>query len=128
MIRIKQDHVAKLIATVYAMSVPVGMGHLHFKSGGLDKDTHILLQTEFANNFARAQAHPADPTWPFPTTLLHMDYIHGRQCKFRISYYRGELLIDDGWYDHSDVQFEELLKSCGVDRSNTLTIGETATS
>jgi hypothetical protein len=118
MIRIPQEKVSQLIANVYAMSVPVGMGHLHFRSGELDRDTHIALQTHFANRLAQVKESPRPSEWPYPDTLLSMDYIHGRQCKFSISYYRGELVINDDWYDHSEAQFTELLARCGIDAND----------
>jgi hypothetical protein len=118
MIRIPQEKVSQLIANVYAMSVPVGMGFLHFKPGELDKDTLIQLHTEFANRLAWCKDHPRPAEWLFPDTLLIMDYIHGRQCKFSIGYYRGELVINDYWYDHSEAQFTELLRRCDIDAKN----------
>lgn len=120
MIRIKAYQVPQLIETVYNMSVPVGMGYLHYKAGNIDKKTIDALIHRFEERLKWATSVERPEGYPWPETLVTMDYVNGRQCKFNVSYFRGEIVINDGWYDHTEFQFEELLLTCGIDINDKL--------
>ena len=82
----------------YDLSVPAGLGYLHFKPEPLsDAEAQQLIDRE------RPDGHIA----------LSMDYVHGRGCKFTVVRKEGRLYIYANWYDHSEYQTEELLKRLG---------------
>ncbi len=102
MIDITGVDLVKFAQKVYDLSVPQGLGFLHFKSGGLSEEDARELIEKWEN---------MKPT----NTALSMDYVHGRACKMHVRKEGGKLLIADTWYDHTDSQFEELLKSFSIE-------------
>jgi len=87
----------KLVKKVYAMSVPVGMGFLHYVEGNLTTEQATSLIDR--NN----------------KTVIHMDYIAGRQCKFRVFKENDRLYTMNEWYDHTEDQFRELMAYVGIE-------------
>jgi len=85
---------------VYDLSVPQGMGFLHFKLG------HTLPEEEAEELVARSQDEVS--------RALDMDYVHGRACKMSVLRRDGRLVINDDWYDHTDHQLRELLSRHGI--------------
>lgn len=109
----------------YEISAPQGMGHLHYREGGLeDSEAAVLVRA--------CEGHPA--------YALSMDYVFGRAVKmwvFRSEHFEnvdirlvdasgerrspvgdlveGRLLIRDYWLDHTPEQFAELLEGAGID-------------
>ena len=86
----------KLVANVYDISRPAGMGFLHYTPGSLTEEQITAL---------------IDLEASFPVA---MDYVLGRQCKFYVYYEGGvqspdKLCFDDEWYDHSSAELMELL-------------------
>ena len=90
-----------LVQLVYTHSRPVGMGFLHYQVEPLTTD-----------ELAGIVGAPDFLGW-----ALHMDYIHGRQCKFAVhsvgphwrSLPSGVVhWIEPEWFDHTAAQFEEL--------------------
>lgn len=91
----------KFVQEVYALSVPVGLGVLHARPGGLsDADAQEIIDRESDDGHIAAS----------------MDYVHGRQCKMTVFRKNGRLEIPQQWFDHTPQQLGELLKRCGVDR------------
>lgn len=86
----------QLIKEVYRLSIPAGLGFLHFERGGLtDKEANEILNV-WKN----------DKKW-----ALDMDYIRGRACKMTIFREGKGLYIKFPWHDHTDMQSNELLKA-----------------
>jgi len=99
MIRVKEDQVRTLVAAVYDMSLPVGLGFLHYTPEPLtDAELDHLIDFE-------------------REAVVALDYCKGRQCKFGIykSKLDGSLLMSDHWYDHSDADYVTLLESVGIE-------------
>ncbi len=89
----------KFIKEVYKLSVPAGLGWLHFTEGELtyEEAKEILDIWKKDKQFA-----------------LDMDYLKGRACKITVfrKDRRGEkIFIYSPWYDHTDIQLKKLLKA-----------------
>jgi len=86
----------KFIREVYKLSIPAGLGHLHFKEGGLtDEEVEEILNVwKSDSKFA-----------------LDMDYIKGRACKMTVFRNRNRICIRSPWYDHTDMRLAKLLKT-----------------
>jgi len=81
---------------VYGLSVPAGLGWLHFTEGELtDKEAEEILDV-WKNNKQFA---------------LDMDYIKGRACKMTAFRKENKLYIRSPWHDHTDIQLKKLLKA-----------------
>ena len=76
---------------VYSLSIPKGMGFLHFRSGELEDE--IAKQLVYHESL-----YPLD-----------LDYVNGRACKMTVVKKEDKLFIDDVWFDHTDNQLKELL-------------------
>lgn len=80
------------VKKVYELSMPQGLGFLHYQEGGLtDGEAETLL------------AHSDD------RIAIDMDYVKGRACKMIVFRENGKLFIRNSWYDHTDDQLRELL-------------------
>lgn len=90
-----------LIKKVYELSVPLGMGFLHFMSAP--------MTDEHAKEILSCQSEG------FSGCILSLDYIQGRSCKFHVYKEKDGLYINDSWYDHTDAQFNELLKTFNIE-------------
>lgn len=101
--RVTSDKLRDLISRAYELSQPQGLGHLQYHGGELpEKELDRLLDV----------AHHAG--WRNVTGRgIHLDYVLGRSVKLSIKCDdEGYFLVDRDkwWYDHSEAQFEELLK------------------
>ena len=78
---------------VYRLSIPRGLGRLHFVAGELsDEDAAACIVNG----------------------NLHMDYVHGRGCKMNVMKNGfGRSMAPSSWYDHDDVDYENLLAKFG---------------
>ncbi len=97
MINVTDVPLEELAKAAYSLSVPVGMGMLHFVEGELsDQDAKELVDSYALNT----------------RIALSMDYVKGRCCKFHVRRNKEDstLWIDDKWYDHSDGQLQKLLE------------------
>ena len=88
----------EFVRGVYRLSVPAGLGWLHFTEGELtDEEVKEILDIwKKDKQFA-----------------LDMDYIKGRACKmtvFRKDREEKKIFIYSPWYDHTDIQLKKLLK------------------
>lgn len=84
----------KFVKEVYNLSVPQGLGFLHFEEGGLtDKEVEAILERGEKDKRIR----------------LSMDYVKGRACKMTVFKDGDRLFFRAPWYDHTDRQLEELL-------------------
>jgi hypothetical protein len=79
---------------VYELSVPQGMGFLHFNPAPLTDEEAKELVGNFENDRMFA---------------LNMDYVKGRACKMHIRRDGDKLTISDTWYDHTDRIYQQLL-------------------
>ena len=78
------------VKKVYELSVPQGLGMLHFKEGRLsDEEAKEIVGRGY----------------------ISMDYVHGRACKMKVFKKDEKLYIPDRWYDHTDYQLNELLET-----------------
>ena len=100
MIDITGKDLKVLIKKAYDLSVPKGMGFLHFAAGGISDDlvNHIIENGK-----------------KDPDCAVEMDYVGGRCCKFDVSKEGNKLLIPDKWFDHTDEEYKELLSAIGVE-------------
>jgi hypothetical protein len=90
MIEITGVDLIKFVKKVYDLSVPQGLGFLHYTEEPLtDEEAKSCIFKE-----------------PF---IVSMDYVKGRSCKMNVTKENGKLFIPDRWYDHTDTQLEELL-------------------
>lgn len=81
---------------VYELSVPQGLGFLHYTPKPLsDEEAKSCLRKD--TNFC-----------------LDMDYVNGRACKMTVFKEGEKLYIRDAWYDHSDSTFQKLLNSFNI--------------
>jgi len=99
MIDITGINLVELAKKVYELSVPQGMGFLHYTKEPLtDEEAQALVRID-------DKFHP-----------LAMDYVKGRACKMTVYKKNGRLEIRDSWYDHTDRAYDELLKTFGITR------------
>src|SRR4030042_6084821 len=92
MIDITGIDLIKFVKKVYDLSMPQGLGFLHFESGSLtDAEAKLFI-------------HEKDPY-----NIVDMDYVKGRSCKMDIFKKDNKLFINDSWYDHTDEQLQKLL-------------------
>jgi hypothetical protein len=100
MIEITNVNLKEFAKKVYELSAPQGLGFLQ-PYGTLLEDGYIeehLKSYEDDKRFA-----------------LNMDYCNGRACKMTVFKKDGKLEICDNWYDHTDEQFDKLLKTFGIE-------------
>jgi len=98
MIDITGVDLVKFAQKVYELSVPQGMGFLHYTSEPLsEEEAKSLVQDN-------------------DRSVLDMDYIRGRACKMHVRKENGKLLIGDSWYDHTERIYDELLNSFDIKR------------
>ena len=98
----KDIDLKKLVAEVFSMSKPQGMGYMHFTEAPLpDDEIAGIVDREAPDKFI----------------VLHMDYVRGRACKFLVFREKdtGKLCIDTYWYDHTHADLVELGKRCGFE-------------
>ena len=88
MIDVTGVDLVKLAQKVYELSVPQGLGILHFTPKPLSEEE------------AKSCIYDG---------ILNMDYVHGRACKFYVRKNNEKLEVKDSWYDHTDEQFKDLL-------------------
>lgn len=94
-IDITEIDLIKFVKEVYKLSVPAGLGRLHFKEGDLtDEEAEKILGVwKEDKQFA-----------------LDMDYVKGRACKMTVFREGKRLFIRAPWYDHTDMRLKILLK------------------
>ncbi len=98
-INITGVNLIEFVKEVYRLSVPAGLGWLHFTEGELTDEEAKEILDVWKNDKQFA---------------LDMDYIKGRACKMTASRKdRGgkEIFIRSPWHDHTDIQLEKLLKA-----------------
>lgn len=86
----------KFIKEVYKLSIPAGLGYLHFREGELTNEEAMQILNIWKDDKQFA---------------LDMDYIKGRACKMIIFREGKKLYIRSPWYDHTDIQLAKLLKT-----------------
>ena len=89
MITIEIDPI-KVVKEVYNLSVPQGMGFLHYQEGGLSDEG--AKRCIISNR-------------------ISMVYVKGRACKFHANIEGNTVTFaDDFWYDHSTAALEMLIQ------------------
>lgn len=103
MIKCTDVDLVKLAQEAFRLSVPQGMGFLPFTPEPLSKsEAEQLIDKNSAYS------------------ILSMDYVHGRAVKLTVKKDKdGELSLPDNWYDHTDAQYAELLKSVGLESADS---------
>jgi len=90
----------KFIKGVYKLSIPAGLGYLHFREGELTNEETMQILNIWKKD---------------PIYILDMDYIRGRACKMTVFkdriYGKNRLYIRSPWYDHTDIQLRKLLEA-----------------
>lgn len=101
MIEITGVDLVKFIKKVYDLSVPQGMGYLHFKEGPLSDDEAQALidRKEYGGHIK-----------------VSLDYVRGRACKMTVFKDGDRLWIPSRWFDHQDFHLNDLLEHCGIKR------------
>lgn len=85
----------KFVKEVYKLSIPVGLGRLHFKEGSLTNEEAEEILDIWKND---------------KQFSLDMDYIKGRACKMTVFKDRNRIYIRSPWHDHTDMRLAKLLK------------------
>jgi len=94
-INITGVNLIKFVKEVYGLSVPAGLGWLHFTEEKLtDEEVKEILDI-WKNDKQFA---------------LDMDYIKGRACKMTVFKKENKLYIRSPWFDHTDMQLKKLLR------------------
>ena len=87
----------QVVKAVYDMSVPVGLGFLHYVNGDISEETAKMVTEGAKYGVPGAQSY-------------HLDYVAGRQCKFGFKHTEEGCTFDDeAWYDHTKYQLEDLI-------------------
>jgi len=100
MINITGINLAEFAKKVYELSVPLGLGQLHYTEEPLsDADANECVELSAKDD------HIA----------LNMDYVHGRSCKMIVFRNEDALEIRSPWYDHTNTQLKELLDAFDIE-------------
>lgn len=94
---ISEDKLVELVKNAYDLSVPQGLGLIHFTPEPISDEE------------ARAMINPSE------RIAVHMDYVAGRACKMTVFHEDGEYFIHSPWYDHTDDQLVSLLQRIDVE-------------
>lgn len=92
----------KLIKTAYDLSVPFGLGCLHYREGNLSDEEVDSILDKWKKDKSRI--------------VVDLDYVHGRACKLTVlkCTKTGRLFIYDSWYDHNEEDLKKLLEAVGI--------------
>ena len=95
----KNVDLIKFAQKAYVLSKPQGLGFYNFVAGGLSEEDakRYIDENEKAS------------------TVLSMDYVHGRACKMFVYNRNGKWELPDKWYDHTNAQYRELLQTFGLE-------------
>lgn len=89
-----------IVRAAYNPSRPNGLGHLHFKEGGLTDEEVAEIIGRFAES---------------PFTAVGMDYVKGRSVKMTVRKDKeGRHFIQNRWYDHGDGALRSFLEAIGL--------------
>lgn len=100
MIDITNVNLVEFAKKIYELSVPQGLGFLHYDS------------TPLSDENAKTLIHDSG------RIALDMDYVSGRSCKMTVlrDIKTRKLYIPDSWYDHTDRIFSRLLNHFGIQK------------
>ena len=94
----------ELVRGAYDLSIPQGLGYLHYTPGSLTNDEVDDILTACHVGYKHL--------------AVVMDYVKGRACKMNVFKGEGEeagrLYIRKGWFNHTDKQLIKLLKRLNV--------------
>jgi hypothetical protein len=86
-IEVRQEDLVKLVQEAYALSRPQGMGHVHYRSGGLDTPEAMKIvgvgrhDDLFPEDVDRINK-TCHGVYDIP--VLSLDYVHGRAVKLTV--------------------------------------------
>ena len=101
MIEITGVDLVEFVKKVYELSVPQGMGMLHYTPNPLSDEEAKQIVDRFKGDKMLA---------------LSMDYVKGRACKMTVRREDGKLTISDNWYDHTDRAYQQLLEHFNIQK------------
>ena len=101
MIDITGVDLVKFVQKVYELSMPQGLGFLHFTPEPLSEERAKEIVEQRGGAFSGSSC------------VISMDYVDGRACKMNVREENGKLVINDSWYDHTDSQLKQLLETFG---------------
>ena len=113
MIEITGIDLKKFAKKVYELSMPQGLGFLHYQSGDLSDEQAKNIVSGGNNLFNR----------PTDRIALDMDYVSGRACKMIVFKEEGKLYIRKNWYDHTDTQLKMLLEHFNITTNEVIKHG-----
>lgn len=86
----------QLIREAYELSVPQGLGFLHYTPGPLDEQAVEDIVTEDRDS-------------------IYVDYLLGRAVKLRVRRHPdGSITMPSSWFDHTNEQLRTLLSRVGM--------------
>ena len=89
----------EFIKKAYEMSIPAGLGHMHYRPGPLsDEDAYLILEGKNCHSGRLAVGD-----------VFSMDYVHGRCVKLSAWEKGDKVMTGDIWHDHTGEQYAELL-------------------
>jgi len=112
MIKINDLDISKFLRNVYEMSVPMGMGFLHYQPGNASDEMVESMKKEFDERLQKAKQEHQKNGKTY-RAFFGLDYVQGRQCKMQF-FLDGDgesVVIYDRWMDHSDDQLAGLLQA-----------------
>ena len=83
----------------YEMSVPVGLGFMHYRAGPLDDESLRRI---------------VDGHEQMSFIAINMDYVRGRCVKMYVYRDQEQIFIKSRWLDHTDEQLARLLQRHGT--------------
>jgi hypothetical protein len=99
MIEVTGINLVEFVQEVYNLSVPLGLGHLHYTDSDLSVDEAMLIIRQSEDY----------------QTAVAMDYVNGRACKMEVFKEDDKLYVRTPWHNHTDKQLEDLLGKFGID-------------
>ena len=103
MLKLPKVPLERIVNAVYKLSVPMGLGQLHYKPGELsvnEQQMVVLSNTNLSQGV----------DWDGMRLVMYLDYVKGRCCKFRLYEADGEYYIYNKWPDHTSAQITALLE------------------
>jgi len=94
-----------VVQKVYELSVPQGLGSLHFEPGPLNEEDAISC----ISLYPRKQLTAQDDRMNIEKGMIAIDYLKGRACKFSAKILEGKVYVPmSSWYDHSEQDLKNL--------------------
>jgi len=95
-IDVSEVNLIELVKEAYNLSVPVGLGFLHYTP-------EPLTSQEAANLINLNEKY-----------VVSLDYVNGRAVKFGVFKHENKFYIKNHWYDHTKQNLQDLLERVGI--------------